>query len=157
MLGKKHRLPVELYRGLKVVSITACVYNRISFFTTPERFTVCEGILLDALKQFECAAEVYLFMPDHAHLLLRGESQTADVLRAVKLLKQKSGFWLSRNHAFVLWQKDYYDHILRNDREIEKHIRYILYNPVREGLVENWQKYPFKGSTIHNLDEWNSV
>jgi REP element-mobilizing transposase RayT len=157
ILERKHRLPVELYLGLNVVSITACVKNMASFFTTQDRFATCEEILLTALNQSECGAEVYLFMPDHTHLLLRGESKSAAVLQAMRSFKQKTGFWLSRSHSPVRWQKDFYDHILRKHEAIRKHILYILNNPVRKGLVENWQDYPFKGSTIHDLDEWDSV
>jgi REP element-mobilizing transposase RayT len=111
-------------------------------------------MLLDALKRSECAAEVFLFMPDHTHLLLRGESEAADVLRAMRTFKQQSGFWLSLNHPSIHWQKDYYDHILRSDEAFERHIHYILNNPVRKGMVENWKDYRFKGSTTYNLDEW---
>ncbi len=154
---KHHRLENELYRGYKIVSITACVKDRVSFFTTDDRFLTCEKILIDALKQFECGAVVYLFMPDHVHMLLRGESEKADIMRAMRSFKQKSGFWLSRDHLSVHWQKDFYDHILRNDEGIKKHVSYILNNPVRKGIVENWEKYSFKGSTIHNLKEWDAV
>ena len=150
---KPHRLANELYRSVKVVSITACIRNRTPFFTMSDGFTIFEEMLLNALERFECGAEVYMFMPDHAHLLLRGETDTADVLRAMRLFKQKTGFWLSRNHSAVHWQKDFYDHILRQNEEIKKHIQYILNNPVRKGLVENRKDYPFKGSTIHKLDE----
>ena len=153
---KHHRLPDEFYCGLKVVSLTACVKNRTSFFTTQDRFTIFEAMLLEALQRFKCGAEVYLFMPDHAHLLLRGESETTDILRVMRSFKQKTGFWLSRNHPSVQWQKDFYDHILRNDEAIEKHILYIVNNPVRKEIVANWKEYRFKGSTMHNLDEWNS-
>ena len=154
---KHHRLMDDLYRGTQVVSFTACVRNRVPFFTTQDRFTIFEEMLLDELKRFECGCEVYLFMSDHAHLLLRGESEKADVLRAMRSFKQKTGFWLSRNHASVHWQKDFYDHILRTNEAIGRHILYILNNPVRNGLVENWKDYPFKGSTVHKLNEWDSL
>jgi len=74
----------------------------------------------------------------------------------MRFFKQKTGFWLSRNHSTVHWQKDFYDHIVRSNEAIEKHIQYILNNPVRMGLVGNWKDHPFKGSTIHRLDEWDT-
>lgn len=152
---KHHRLPDEMYRGFRIVAFTACMKERNTFFTAEARFKNCEKILLDALKQCECGSDVYLFMPDHIHFLLRGQSDNADVLRAMKSFKQKTGFWLSQNYSSVRWQKDFYDHILRTEDEIPKHITYILNNPVRAGFVEDWKNYPFKGSTIYNLKEWN--
>lgn len=152
---KYHRLPEEIYRGFNIVAFTACIKERISFFTTEDRFKQCEELLLDSLQKHQSSAEVYVFMPDHVHLLLRGESETSDVLKAMKLFKQKSGFWLSKNYHTVLWQKDFYDHILRKDQDLPKQINYILNNPVRAGIVDTWKQYPFKGSTRYNLNEWN--
>ena len=154
---KHHRLSPEIYRGTRIVSFTACIKNRVPFFTTNDRFKNCEEMLLGTLRSFECGADVYLFMPDHVHLLLFGKTEKADALGAMKSFKQKSGFWLSRNHPSVHWQKDFYDHILRNDKAIEKHMLYILNNPLRKQLVEHWKDYPFKGSTVHNLQQWESV
>lgn len=128
-----HRLPAELYRGFHVVSFTACLKDRTAFFSTMDRFKTFEGILLAEVRRFECAAEVYLFMPNHVHTLLRGESESADVLKAMREFKRKTGYWLARNQMSVHWQKDFYDHVLRGNEEIETHIRYLLNNPVRKG------------------------
>ena len=54
-----------------------------------------------------------------------------------------------RTHFF--WQKDFYDHIVRDEDETGRHIRYILNNPVKQGLVRHWKDYPFMGSTLLDL------
>jgi REP element-mobilizing transposase RayT len=152
-----HRLPEQLYRGFHVVPFTACLKNKSEFFTRTDLFKTFEGILLSEMSRFESGAEIYLFMPDHFHALLRGESESADVLKAMREFKRKTGFWLSRNYESIHWQKDFYDHILRGNEEVGTHVRYILNNPVRKGLVGSWKEYPFKGSTVHRLDEWDLV
>jgi len=152
---KKHRLPLVAYRGFQVVSFTACIKLRTPFFTTPELFDNFKEMLLRGLREYECASDIYLFMPDRTHIICRGQSETADTWRAMKAFKQYSGFWLAANRPSHRWQKDFYDHILRNDAAIEKHIWYILNNPVRAGLVDYWKDYPFKGSTLYNLDDWD--
>jgi REP element-mobilizing transposase RayT len=93
-------------------------------------------------------------MPDHFHILAEGKSEKSDLMRFVKNFKQNSGYWLSQNQPQVKWQKNFYDHILRRDEDVAKQVRYILENPVRKGLINNWKGYPFKGSTIYNLEEW---
>ncbi|MEB2355563.1 MAG: hypothetical protein OZ915_10335, partial [Ignavibacteriales bacterium] len=60
----------------------------------------------------------------------------------------------SKSKANVSWQKDYYDHILRSEENLEIHLKYILNNPVRAGMVNYWKKYPYIGSTVYNLYEW---
>ena len=69
----------------------------------------------------------------------------------MKLFKQLSGHWLARNLSGVKWQKDFYDHILREEDELMKHLRYIAENPVRRGLVAEWNEYPFTGSEVFDL------
>ncbi len=46
---------------------------------------------------------------------------------------------VNRNGA--LWQSESYDHIVRNGKEYSRIINYILLNPVKAGLVENWQDW----------------
>ncbi|MBU1298971.1 MAG: transposase [Bacteroidetes bacterium] len=152
---KKHRLPPEFYRGFQTVAFTLCLKNRTTFFTTRERFEVFEKMLLSSAQKFSCDAQIYLFMPDHCHIILSGKEEQSDPLSAIKSFKQDTGYWLYKNVSDVHWQKDFYDHILRKDEDLPKQIRYILNNPVRKEIVNNWHDYPFRGSTVYNLDDWN--
>jgi REP element-mobilizing transposase RayT len=96
IIEKRHRLGAEAYQGFVVVSFTACLRNG-GLFTTKEVFKVFEEKLLAALRSHQCGSDVYLFMPDHIHLIIRGESEDSHVLRAMWSFKQQTGFWLSRN------------------------------------------------------------
>ncbi len=69
---KKHRLPRDFYRGIKDISFTACVKGRKELFVREATFREVEKILLDALQEFECEGIVYLFMPEHAHIIIGG-------------------------------------------------------------------------------------
>ena len=86
---------------------------------------------------FEIAA--YCFMPDHLHLLVVGGHQ-APLVRFVQHFKQATGH---RHHG--LWQRSYYDHILRREETIAEVARYIWANPVRAGMVENVLAHPYSG------------
>lgn len=154
---KHHRLAPERYRGNTIVAFTANIKYRVPFFTSVDRFVVFEGMLIRALNQFACQAEIYLFMPEHVHLILRGQTDESDVLRAMGLFKQLSGFWLSCNFPTVRWQRNFYDHVIQGERELQRHVRYVLYNPVKAGFVKHWKDYLLKGSTLHKLDEWDHL
>jgi putative transposase len=39
------------------------------------------------------------------------------------------------------WQHENYDHVVRDDKEFERIIWYILNNPVKAGLVDSWEKW----------------
>ena len=152
---KKHRLPREVYRGILVVSYTKCVKDKKQLFTNLTIFRIFERFLLHELKSGNCEALVYLFMPDHVHLILKGKYPQANSLEVMYKFSQKTGYWLSSNSSSFEWQKDFFDHIIRKEENIEKHIRYVLNNPVRKKLVEYWKDYPYKGSTVFNFDEWD--
>jgi hypothetical protein len=47
-----------------------------------------------------------------------------------------------RNFA---WQKDFYDHIIRETEDYGAQVRYLLRNPVRRGLCERWEDWAYKG------------
>ncbi len=155
---KRHRLNADLYHGKVVVAFTCCEQNRRPLFTDDTLSHLFMEMLEQQSNRFGCDILVYVFMPDHVHILLAGRDETSDTLNAIRGFKHQTGYWLSRHCPQYGWQKDYYDHILRTwergEEEIRKHIRYILCNPVRKDLVAEWQNYPYKGSTVYQLDEW---
>ena len=153
MKEKKHRLPLELYKGKIRATFTLCIKNSKPAFLENAIVHEFIDILKQAKEKHDCINWVYVFMPDHLHLILEGRSDTADLWKAIVLFKQKTGFWLSKNRKDIEWQKDFYDHIHRKDEDLKKHIRYILDNPVRKGLVNDWKDYEFKGSLDFDIED----
>lgn len=151
---KRHRLPERIYVGCKLVAITICIKDNKKVFITEETVAVFEKELLHALKSYQCSTHVHLFMPDHIHLIVEGNTENSNIKKAIELFKQKTGYWLSKNMPKYKWQKDYYDHIIRSDEDIKNQIGYILNNPVRANIIKIWKDYKFKGSTIYNFTEW---
>ena len=46
-----------------------------------------------------------------------------------------------------IWQRRFWEHTIRDEADLEKHIEYIHYNPVKHGLVENLADWPW--SSFH--------
>jgi len=99
-------------------------------------------------------------MPDHLHLLVFGTTPQSRIKLAMDGFKEATGKWFASEMPEVTWQEDYHDHIVRHSDDLANHVRYILANPVRGGLVEDWNDYPFVGSIgielatyLHDLDE----
>ena len=46
-----------------------------------------------------------------------------------------------------IWQRRYWEHLIRDDRDYEKHVDYIHYNPVKHGHVKRASDWPH--SSIH--------
>jgi putative transposase len=104
-----------------------------------------------AKQHFEILA--FCFMPDHVHLVVAADHQAADLQRFVALWKQLSGYAHKRDTGERLWQPSYFDHVLRDDEPTNRAVRYVLENPVRRGLVQNFEEYPFSGSCVFSVEE----
>jgi REP element-mobilizing transposase RayT len=153
VLEKKHRLDRRAYVGSVRATFTFCVKDKRILFDNQDIVNQFLKILEEAINTQQLRNWVYIFMPDHFHAVIEGKTFKSDLWKAMVLFKQKTGYLLSKNNINREWQKDFFDHIHREEEDLVKHIRYILENPVRKGLVKNWEDYPFKGSLDFNLEK----
>jgi len=91
-------------------------------------------------------------MPDHAHLLVEGTREDADLKAFLKGAKQYSGFYFKQKTRNSLWQRYGYERALREDEDTRSVIKYIIENPVRAGLVKVPLDYPFWGSELYSRE-----
>ncbi len=49
---------------------------------------------------------------------------------------------LALGRSGTFWQRESFDHYVRNEREFYNIILYILNNPVKAGIVDNWFNFP---------------
>ena len=47
------------------------------------------------------------------------------------------------NHKGNVWQDESFDHVLRSSESIREKVEYICQNPIRAGLVEDEDQYPW--------------
>ena len=141
------------YVGLHQYSLTFCTYNRTRYFTDRTHVDVVfEQIVRSATENgFEIFA--YCFMPDHLHLLVEGMSDASNALTFINRAKQYSGYYFKHAFGTKLWQRYGFEHTLRDDEAALSVARYILENPVRAGLVDRVQDYPFCGSRMYRLED----
>ena len=148
---KSHRLPKEFYQGTAIVAFTLCIKNREIIFQNPELVDTFIGFLKEIAAKYNCKIPIYCFMPDHLHMIVTGTDDEVDLLKVIAGFKQRTGFWLSQNKIGAQWQKDFYDHVIKKDESLSTNVKYILDNPVRKGIVMEWQEYPYKGAIGYDL------
>ena len=81
---------------------------------------------------------LFLLMPDHVHALV-SFPQEADMLASVRQWKN----YLARMHG-IKWQRDFFEHRLRNAESWEEKAHYIRQNPVRAGLIANAEAWAYQ-------------
>ena len=152
-VNRPRRLPRFSYVGFYRYSVTLCVSPRRSVFVSAAIVDPIRTQLLSTARDHDFAVFVYCFMPDHLHVLVIGDSESSNLKHFVAVFKQISGFSLRRSRGENLWEKGYYDRVLRDDEDTLTVARYILANPLRKRLVERIDAYPFSGSDVLPLAE----
>ncbi len=88
-------------------------------------------------------------MPDHVHLILKPvSSHSEDQFSLSKILQGIKGFTAReinklRGTRGALWQDESFDRIIRGHDEYLEKWNYLRNNPVKVGLCETPEEYPF--------------
>lgn len=96
-------------------------------------------------------------LPDHLHAIWTLPAQDSDYARRWSLLKSSFSRALpmaenrSRSKCVKrekgIWQRRYWEHQIKDEEDLQRHIDYIHYNPVKHGLVEQVGDWPY--SSFH--------
>ncbi|RJQ39567.1 MAG: transposase [Anaerolineaceae bacterium] len=135
------------------IFITVVTKNRFPYFNNPESinlyFTTLEKV--KSLYAFELCA--FVLLPDHFHWIIKMQDEDSNFSQAIHSFKRnytlnyKSTFGIS--NPFSLWQKRFWDHIIRDETDMKKHFDYIHWNPVKHGLSNDPREYEF--SSFHDF------
>ena len=83
-------------------------------------------------------AHLAVIMPDHAHLLVSfGTIETR-----IQIVVSKWKEWTAKSLG-IQWQRDFFEHRLRKEESFREKADYVLANPVRAGLVERVEDWPY--------------
>ncbi|WP_428659024.1 REP-associated tyrosine transposase [Runella sp.] len=96
-------------------------------------------------KSYDLVA--FTIMPNHFHLIIDTTDEslfTKPLYRIMQSIKSYTAKEANKvlNRTGTFWQEESYDHVVRNGQELNNIIGYILENPVKAGLAQNWQAYP---------------
>jgi len=87
--------------------------------------------------------DAFCIMPNHVHIVFTPLTAGGDYFSISKILHTLKRF-TAREANIVLnrpgqfWQHESYDHVIRDDGELENIISYVLMNPIKAGLKPNW-------------------
>jgi len=96
-------------------------------------------LLLTAIRRAKRKSDfgitAWVVLPDHFHLLLDApDGDTSTVVQRIKL-SFSNQYRLQTEAAGPVWQHRYWDHITRSRNDMNRHIDYIHFNPVKHGLA----------------------
>jgi putative transposase len=151
---KPNRLPAESYRGQQAYFLTLCVRDRKSVLSDSMLVSALLALLEETCAAHSFHVYAFCFMPDHLHLILVGESDSSELARLIRAFKEAASAVARKSGVSNLWQKGFYDHVLRSGKSLDEAAWYIFLNPVRVGLVKKAEEWPYSGSFVF---EWKSL
>ncbi len=69
----------------------------------------------------------YIIMPNHIHFIVYSYSNDNEIYSLIKKIKT----YTTHLYGSKLWQRSFYDHIIRNEKDFEQISKYIHDNPAR--------------------------
>jgi len=128
-----------------IVFITQVVDRREPVFREQAYLDLLREILANVKVIHPFVMLGYVFLHEHFHLLIRttGDSNFSDIMHSLKpnfTKEYKKRIGISGPMRF--WQKGFWDHIIRDEIDLQRHLDYIHYNPVRHGLVARPEDWP---------------
>jgi putative transposase len=103
----------------------------------------------------------WIVLPDHLHCILEFPSGDANYTLRWRLIKAyfaknvpaaefRSEVRRRRGERGI-WQRRFWEHLIRDEADYRAHMDYVHFNPVKHGLVERVQDWPY--STFHRWVE----
>jgi putative transposase len=149
----KHLRRLErIWIDAPIYFVTTCTKNRRQILARDAIANILIGEWRAAHDQHGWAVGQYVIMPDHVHFFCRPE-------RDAKTLSGFVGFWKSYSSrkinalipprstpaATTLWQREFFDHVLRSNESYSEKWNYVRDNPVRAGLVSCADEWKYAG------------
>ncbi|WP_256643841.1 transposase [Stenotrophomonas sp. 9(2022)] len=123
--------------------ITSVVAGRRPLFAVPE----CAGALMEHFKDSDrrglTRSFAWVVMPDHFHWVM--QLREGGLGRCVQSLKSRSAIAINATlgGSAAVWQRGYYDHWIRDERDVRQQVLYVMENPVRASLALRLGDYPY--------------
>ena len=128
--------------------VTTVTLNRHPLFLKRENaFKVVESITLGMARLYFWLY-AYVVMPDHVHMIIQPREIT--LAEGIALIKGRSArsMNVAANKSGSIWQRGYLSRPIVNIAFLEREINYIERNPVRAGLADSTDSYPYSSATL---------
>jgi putative transposase len=136
----------RFYLPNAVVFLTSITHHRQPLLTLDPFLDIYWDTLrrLQGIYSFRLIA--YVLLPDHFHWLMQLQNETANFSKILQSFKRNFTRNYQKAHMIdtpcTIWQYRFWDHLIRDGKDLEAHFDYIHWNPVKHYLVKNVEDWP---------------
>ncbi|MFA7160808.1 MAG: transposase [Kiritimatiellia bacterium] len=127
--------------------VTCCTYNRRPLLA----YEIVHDVFRRAAGQASMAGNAvgrYVIMPDQIHMFLR-IGMNNKLGAAVKCIREAITRLLHQDDRNLhVWQAGFFDHMMRSSESYAEKWLYVSNNPVRVGLCDSADKWPYQGEIV---------
>ena len=141
---------------------TVVTYRRRRLFDDERAHTALRDAIRLTQTEYPFDVIAWVLLPDHMHTIWKLPSDSADFSTRWHLIKSRTTRALlelgdlyvprrsrsrERHEEHPIWQRRFWEHTIRDQDDLNRHIIYVHYNPVKHGLVTEATDWPY--STLH--------
>jgi len=158
------------YRPGGTFFFTLVTYRRAGFLCDEPARAMLRSAIERCRSAYPFVTEAMVLLPDHLHALWTLPEGDADFSRRWGRIKKAftqawvgAGGWegaisdsRADNRRRGVWQRRFWEHTIRDERDYERHLHYIHYNPVKHGLAacpHAWPWSSFRRLVTENIYE----
>ena len=142
---------------------TVVTYQRRPVFTNKNARDLLRSAWLNVMERYPFTLDAICLLPDHLHCswTLPAEDDNYS-LRWGEIKKcftkqylRQTGYGPLRNESRIkrgeaaLWQRRFWEHNIRDEDDLNRHLDYIHFNPVKHNLVQNVRDWPWSSFHRH--------
>ena len=136
---------------------TVVTYNRRPFLTSTSARQLLRESWRRVYADYPFQSIAICLLPDHLHCIWRMPEEDCDYSTRWRLIKTFfSKAWIltescqpiqsdsrDKKKELPVWHRRFWEHQIRDMRDLEKHCNYIHYNPVKHKFVEEAIQWPW--------------
>jgi REP element-mobilizing transposase RayT len=141
-----------LFEDHPVFLITGCTFRRKPVLATDNVSAILVDEWRSAPSRHGWNVSRYVIMPDHVHFFCAARQDASSLEEFVGRWKEWTSKRLIRELGFTrgVWQGEFHDHLVRSDESYAEKWDYVYKNPVRAGLVQKPEFWPYSGEIVED-------
>ena len=139
---KRMRLRDFDYSSEGAYFVTLCLQKKLSLFENHQAKEMVEKWIVEIENKYEnVTVDCYVVMEDHVHLILfiteGNQISLSEIMKWFKTMTTNEYIRGVRDRVYEpfekkLWQRSFYDHIIRNDEDLNEKREYVMNNPAKK-------------------------